>query len=233
MGVPSRHDFWLDRLNLPAYRVGEAASYVGSSPQQIAYWEKTGEQGQALSKRAERAGVSYLQLIEISVVSSMRKAGVKLQAIRDARKYFSKRLGLEFPFAQAKFKTDGAEILTEIEGSNGEALKDKLLSASANGQLVWSDVLQGRFEQFDYSENGLVVRFHPRKNLERVVIDPSVSLGAPSVEGVPTWVIRERWLAGETLADIVDDFVISFDSVVEALKFEDLEVGYDRPGFAA
>ncbi|MEM9360298.1 MAG: hypothetical protein AAGB04_29305 [Pseudomonadota bacterium] len=101
-------EFWRDRLTLPAYRVGEAATYVGISPSQIAYWEKSGGSEKALSGRLSRAGISYLQLIEVSVVAVMRGAGVKLTKIRDARSYFARELNLDFPFAQAKFKTDGA-----------------------------------------------------------------------------------------------------------------------------
>lgn len=224
--------YWQDRLTLPAYRVGEAASYVGISPQQVSYWERSGGNKKALSTRSKGAGISYLQLIEVSVVASMRRSGVKLASIRDARSFFSRHLQLDFPFAQAKFKTDGAEILQDIPGRDGELLKDKLLSASANGQMVWAEMLQGRFKQFDYSANGLVIRFYPSADRD-VVIDPAVSFGSPSVSGVPTWVLKKRWASGENIEDITDDFNISADNVVSALKFEGLEIDYDRPSFAA
>ncbi|MGM0743508.1 MAG: hypothetical protein ACQEVT_18270 [Pseudomonadota bacterium] len=224
---------WQDRLTLPAYRVGEAASYTGISSQQISYWEKSGGSHKALSGRAGGSGISYLQLIEISVVATMRAAGLKLQKIRDARTYFSRALDLDFPFAQAKFKTDGAEILQDIEGRDGKVLKDKLLSASANGQIVWTEMLQGRFHQFDYSENGLVIRFYPRDADRRVIIDPTLSLGTPSVSGIPTWIIKNRWSSGENIADISDDFELDSDDIVSALKFEGLEIDYSRPSFAA
>lgn len=231
--MTAKKEMWQDRLSLPAYRVGEAASYVGISPQQVAYWEKSGGSEKALSDRRPRAGISYLQLIEVSVVASMRLAGVKLPKIRDARSYFARELDLDFPFAQAKFKTDGAEILQDIEGRDGKVLKDKLLSASANGQMVWADLLQGRFHQFDYSENGLVVRFYPRENNRRVVINPALAFGAPTVSGTPTWIVKKRWASGENIGDIADDFGLDADDVVSALKFEGLEIDYDRPSIAA
>lgn len=231
--MTAKNELWRDRQVLPAYRVGEAASIVGISPQQVAYWEKSGGDAKALSDRKARAGISYLQLIEISVVVTMRASGIKLANIRDARAYFARAFELEFPFAQAKFKIDGAEILQDIEGRDGKILKDKLLSASANGQMVWSEMLQGRFQQFDYSDNGLVVRFYPSKSDRKIVVDPAVSFGSPCVAGTPTWVIKQRWASGENVADISDDFDITSDDVVSALKFEGLEVDYDRPSFAA
>lgn len=94
-------------------------------------------------------------------------------------------------------------------------------------------MLQGRFHQFDYSGNGLVVRFYPKENDRRVVIDPTTSFGAPSVSGTPTWVIKKRWAPGENVEDISDDFGLKSDDVVSALTFEGLEVDYDRPSFAA
>lgn len=231
--MTAKTELWRDRLLLPTYRVGEAAAYVGTSPQQIAYWEKSGGSTRALSQRGRRAGISYLQLIEVSVVATMRKTGVKLSVIRDARSYFVRALGLDFPFAQAKFKTDGAEILQDVQTHDGQVLRDKLLSASANGKMVWTEMLRGRFHQFDYSENGLVIRFYPRKNDRLVVIDPSKSFGAPSVSGIPTWVVKSRWASGENIGDIADDFDLTPDQIISALTFEGLEVDHNRPSFAA
>lgn len=224
---------WQHRLTIPAYRVGEVASYVGISPQQVAYWEKSGKGDTALSARETGAGISYLQLIEVSVAASMRQTGVKLEKICNARSYFMRELDLEFPFAQAKFKTDGAEILQDIEGRDGKILQDKLLSASGNGQMVWTEMLQGRFQQFDYSENGLVIRFYPRKDDRNVIIDPKILFGTPFVNGTPTWAIKTRWETGESIEDISDDFDLASSEVVSALKFEGLAVDYDRPSFAA
>ncbi|MBC6438057.1 MAG: hypothetical protein GDA52_07945 [Rhodobacteraceae bacterium] len=77
-----------DRWTLPAYRTGEAAAYVGLTPQQVAYWGRcTRVEGttRACSVRLIRAGISYLQLIELSVVAAMRESGVALSKILAAR----------------------------------------------------------------------------------------------------------------------------------------------------
>jgi hypothetical protein len=81
-----------------------------------------------------------LQLIEVAVVAAMRAEGVKLAEIRRARSYFANTLGLEFPFAQAKFKTDGVDILLDMEGRDGRIIQDKLVAANHSGQTVWSEV---------------------------------------------------------------------------------------------
>jgi uncharacterized protein (DUF433 family) len=44
------------------------------------------------------------------------------------------------------------------------------------------------------------------------------------VRGIPTWVIRGRRLAGETTADIIDDFGgLTEAEVRDALQFEGLD----------
>ncbi|MBC6438056.1 MAG: DUF433 domain-containing protein [Rhodobacteraceae bacterium] len=105
----------------------------------------------------------------------------------------------------------------------GKVLKDKLLSVSTTGQMVWAEVLARRFGQFDYSANGPAVRFYPRPWDRRIVIDPALCFGAPSVSGIPTWLVKSRWESGESRSDIADDFTLSQDDITSALAFEGLD----------
>src|SRR3974390_1243557 len=86
MTAPST--LWRERLTVPAYQVGEAAKYAQTTPQTIGNWEKLrGNRRGAVSHRAKRTALSYLQLIEVGVVAAMRKAGVRLPEIKRAREY--------------------------------------------------------------------------------------------------------------------------------------------------
>ena len=60
------------------------------------------------------------------------------------------------------------------------------------------------------------------------MVDPRVSFGAPTIYGAATWAIRGRWDAGESVADIADDFSLSSDAVADALKFENIQPDYGR-----
>jgi len=62
-----------------------------------------------------------------------------------------------------------------------------------------------------------------------VRLDPRVAFGAPQVRGIPTWVVRERWMSGENLADIAGDYELEPQLVSSALHFEGIEVDPDRP----
>lgn len=215
---------WLRRLSVPAYRIGEAASYARVSPQTVAQWEKVKDNGTAaVAGRIKGKGLSYLQLIEIAVVAAMRNSGVQLRDIRDARKFLSDRWGQDFPFARTKFKTDGVDIFLEFRGFDHKLLSDRLLSANKNGQLVWVEMLNKRFLEFDYDSSGLVKSWLVFGVDKSIVIDPRIAFGAPNVRGIPTRVLKDRWVSGEEIEDLAVDFDISAELVREGLDFEGID----------
>jgi len=180
-----------------------------------------------LSAKDKGDSLSYLQLIEVAVVSTFRRAGVSLAKVRAAREYVSKQLEAEFPFAEYRFKTDGKDLwmdYAQIEAGMGDK---KLLMASNKGQLAWSDII-GRLQEFEYESDGIAVRWHVAGRDENVIIDPRIQFGAPSVEGVATWAFKGRWEAGETLDDIADDFGLSNSDVLAGLRFEGIDGAVGR-----
>ena len=223
-------EFWKERLTIPAYRVGEAASYAKISPQTVTAWHKIKDRSKRrpLSTKPKGAGLSFLQLIELAVVSEMTRAGVKLAEVDRARKYFKETTGLEFPFAQLKFKTDGADILAEFEMPDGNRAKDKLVSANRSGQLIWTEMISRLLREFDYGPSGEVLRWKVAGEDKPVEIDPQISFGAPQIHGVRTAMIKSRWLGGEEVEDIADDFSIAELDVIEALVFEGISADNER-----
>lgn len=229
MAVP-KQEFWRSRLYVPNYRIREAARYAHLSSQTVTKWHsKPGANRKAtLSTKEEGASLSYLQLIEVAVVASFRKAGVRLSKIKSAREYLSKQLEVEFPFAAYRFKTDGKDLWMDYAAFEATAGDKTLLNASKGGQLAWSDII-GRLQEFDYeNDNGLAIRWHVAGRRENVVIDPRIQFGAPTVEGVATWAFKGRWEAGEALDDISDDFGVSTSDVLAALRFEGVDAERGR-----
>jgi uncharacterized protein (DUF433 family) len=53
-----------------------------------------------------------------------------------------------------------------------------------------------------------------------VVIDPEVRFGRPTVKGVPTDVLAERWRAGDRPPYLADDYSLTIEEVEEALRYE-------------
>jgi uncharacterized protein (DUF433 family) len=166
--------------------------------------------------------LSYLQLIEVAFVADFRRYGVTLERLRQAHDYCSKTFSSEYPFAQRSFKTDGVHVLTEfMEQEGGWQPEDHLIMTDIGGQLVWGPAIRDRLEQFDY-ERGLALRWHPRGRSSVILIDPRIAFGAPIIgdTGLPTWVVRERYEAGEELPEIEADFDVAQPQLAAALEFE-------------
>lgn len=226
----SEREFWRSRLYVPNYRIREAARYAHLSSQTVAKWHrKPGSNRKSpLSVKATGASLSYLQLIEVAVVSSFRKAGVTLKKIAAAREYLAKQLEAEFPFAEYRFKTDGKDLWMDYAQFEASAGDKTLLAASQGGQLAWGDII-GRLQEFDYENDcGLAIRWHVAGRDANVIIDPRIQFGAPSVEGVATWAFKGRWKAGEEIDDIADDFGVANIDVLAALHFEEVDVEAGR-----
>jgi uncharacterized protein (DUF433 family) len=229
MAMPAG-EFWRARLFVPNYRIREAARYARLSPQTVAKWHgKPGSNRKpTLSTKEKGAALSYLQLIEVAVVSSFRKAGLTLKKIEAAREYLAKQLEAEFPFAEYRFKTDGKDLWMDYAQFEANAGDKTLLAASRGGQLAWSNII-GRLHEFDYeNDGGLAIRWHVAGRDESVIIDPRIQFGSPSVEGVATWAFKGRWEAGEELDDIADDFGVSNSDVLAALRFEGVDAESGR-----
>lgn len=221
---------WRQRLAVPAYRVLEAARYARTTQQTIGNWERIRSNRRGVvSTRGEREGLSYLQLIEVGVVAAMRKSGVTLEKIREAREYLCSEFHADFPFARYRFKTDGKTLLMDYD-QLVEADKEKLLALNESGQLAWNQILSGLLREFEYdAEIGTVLRWRVDGYDSPVRLDPRIAFGAPHVNGIATWVLRERWKSGESLADIAEDYDLPLHYVLAALHFEQVDIDLDRP----
>jgi uncharacterized protein (DUF433 family) len=221
VNVPSRpREFWRSRLNLPVYRLADAARYADVSGSTLSNWHKVTNNPPILSRKDAGQALSYLQLIEFAVVAAARKAGVGLPAIRRARDYCSRKLNSKNPFAEYRFKTDGKDLWLDFAEIAGDQGRGKVLGASKHGQLGWSDII-GRLREFEYGRSfGLATKWYVAGRESHIIIDPRVSFGAPSIDGVPTRLIKQRSDAGEPESYIAEDYEIPLPHIIEALRFE-------------
>lgn len=217
----AQKELWRQRLHIPAYQVGDAARYAQISRKTVAEWHAKGAR-KALPERQLGAALSYMQLIEVAVVAAARKAGVSLKDIAAARAYASEKLNSTFPFAEHRFKLNGRDLWLDYKEFEPGAASGRVVAANRGGQLAWEEIV-GRLEQFEYAE-GLALRWHLGGKKSPVVIDPRFAFGAPSVEGVPTWALKARWLAGDTVFEIADDYALPEWVVQSALEFEGIDL---------
>ena len=112
--------------------------------------------------------------------------------------------------------------MLDLRDIDEDALIGNLVAADKDGQVAWPEVVADRFTQFDYC-NDLALTWHVKGRDNLVVIDPRISFGAPTVKGIPTWVLKGRWDAGESIADIEDDFGLSEEEIRQGLVFEGIQ----------
>lgn len=213
---------WKRRLYLPAYQVRDAARYSGISSQTVAYWHYRGGQlGPALPGRESRQPLSYLQLVEVAFVATFRILGVTLQRIRRARAYAAQVLNSEHPFAEYRWFTEGHHLMLNLADLDGTTEIGRLVVGDQAGQIAWAQMVGDRFAQFDY-EDGLALVWWVRGRQMPITIDPRIAFGAPTIGGIPTWALRGRWRAGESVVDIQEDFNLAEEDIRHALRFEDI-----------
>src|SRR6185437_2796927 len=205
---------WRRRMLLPAYQIGEAANYAQVAPQTIAAWHRL--ETALLMQREQRSALSYMQLIEVAVVAAFRKAKVPMNRIRKARLWAAHELKSEYPFAEYKFKENAKHLY--LDSQQVDVKSNTVVQTDTGGQLEWESVI-GRLKEFEY-EDQIALRWHVAGEGKPIIIDPRVSFGTPTVRGIPTWVLRGRFDAGESDGDIADDFGLENKEVREALKFE-------------
>ena len=227
---------WRRRLYLPAYTVSDAARYSGITPQTVSNWSHRplSSASPVLSGRRPHAHLSYLELVEVAFVAVFRRVGVSLTAIAQTREYMQTTFSSEYPFSEYIFKTDGVSMLLnlsewdEVPELNEVVMPDDgdrlawerdMIVANVGGQLGWEKMMTDRLAEFDYEYN-LALVWHVAGRSSPVKIDPRLSFGAPTVSGVPTWVLKGRWNAGESLEDIVEDFGVDRAAIVGGLEFE-------------
>jgi uncharacterized protein (DUF433 family) len=222
---------WRKRLFLPTYLVQEAARYAQTTPKTIRSWQGRGDLiDRAIAARDAKLSLSYMQLIEVAVVAAFRRGGIKLADIKAARDWLATTFKSEYPFAQFDFKRRGKELLVDYEKVEKKKRSAKLLAPSKGGQFVWEEMVGDLLSDFEYVKN-IALRWHVIGKNEPIIIDPRVSFGAPNVHGVPTWILKGRWEAGESITEIAEDFDLKPVFVTDALKFEGVDEAGQKRGW--
>jgi uncharacterized protein (DUF433 family) len=190
----------------------------------VAYWHyRGGDLGPALPGKERRVPLTYLQLVEVAFVATFRRLGVSLQRLREARAYLAQVFNSEHPFADYRLQTEGHHVLMDLQEIEPNREMGRLIVTDGAGQMAWQELVADRFLQFEYERGGVAITWHPRGWDSPVVIDPRVCFGAPMVRGVPTWVLRGRYTAGEAIDEIAEDFTLKSDEIVQALSFEGIK----------
>ncbi len=216
----------------PAYSYVEAAHYLNLPPSTLSSWFR----GQTYTHDHEirrfrpvirldgkpGEGLSFLNLIEAHVLAAIRRQHrVPLQKVRKALDYVQRRLDIQRPLVDVRFETDGVDLFVhELE---------RLINVSREGQLEIEPVILRYLQRIERDLTGAPIKLYPftRKSVSAeepapVEIDPRVAFGRPVLvgRGVPTAILADRFKAGDSLADLAEDYDTSAQNIEEAIRCE-------------
>lgn len=167
--------------------------------------------------------LSFVNLCELHVLAVIRRHhGVTLPKVRSSIDYVREQLGEPRPLASSRFRTNGVDLFVEHAG--------RLLNVSKQGQHAMKGDFERALRRIEYGKNGGPVQLFPftRESFaandqpRTVVVDPQRSFGRPVLVKafVRTEVINERFRAGDSIAEMADDYQVSPSDIEEALRFE-------------
>ncbi|HXU32457.1 MAG TPA: DUF433 domain-containing protein [Thermoanaerobaculia bacterium] len=213
----------LDPNEIPRYSVPEAAHYLRMSKATLKSW---------LAGRGEKSGLihrpdpkspdlSFSNLIEAHVLLALRtEYRVKMKEVRTALDY-----------ARRVRRIDRVLLSPDLRATRGNVFLEKLnelTNLGKGGQAAMPEILGAYLERIDWNVKGLPVRIFPLTRPEQLdspkilAIDPQIAFGRPVVNrrAITTSVIAERFRAGESSADLADDYDLEVFEVEEALRYE-------------
>lgn len=167
-------------------------------------------------------GLSFLNLIEAHVLAAIRRHHrVPLQKVRKALDYVQRQLKTQRPLVDVRFETDGVDLfMHQLE---------RLINVSKEGQLEIEPAIRRYLQRIQRDLTGAPIKLYPftRKSVSTeepapVEIDPRVAFGRPVLvgRGVPTAILADRFKAGDSLADLAEDYDTSAQNIEEAIRCE-------------
>ena len=212
------------RLARPIFTLRETSGYLGVPKSTIHQWARpAGDKSPLITvfpQRGREATVPFVGFAEAYVLSAFRRAGVPLQRIRPAVDVLSREIGITHALASEHLHTDGAEVLFDFatERSDEDWLE---LVVVRTGQKQFSELVRDYLQRITYGDDGWASQVQlPIYGRANVIVDPHVAFGIPLVTdgGARVEDLVDRFLAGDTIGDIADDFGVPHDHVEDVIR---------------
>jgi uncharacterized protein (DUF433 family) len=212
------------RVARAAFTLREAAAYLGLPGSTLHSWARPGGGATPLitcfPAHGREATVPFIGFAEAYVLSAFRRAGVPMQRIRPAVEVLSSAIGVDHALASRRLYTDGAEVLYDYaEGERDEELRG--LTVLRTGQRQFAEVVRDYLKRITYGDDGWAARVRlPAYRQAEVVVDPRRAFGMPLVVhgSARAEDLVDRFVAGDTLADIAEDFGVPAPEVEDVVR---------------
>ncbi len=220
----------------PAYSLAEAAHYLRMPEGTLRSWvigrlypaEGQSKRSQPLIHLddSKKQYLSFINLVEAHVLAAIRRRhGVKLPKVRKALNYVHRHFQAGHPLIDQAFQTDGLDLFVERYGD--------LINVSRDGQHALKEIIGVYLKRIEWDAKGLPIKLYPftrdtqsgaspAADPRVVVMNPAVSFGRPVIAGtgIPVSSIYERYKAGDSVADLAQDFRVEISAIEEAIRCE-------------
>ena len=212
------------RVAKPVFTLHEAARYLEMPDSTLQRWARPADDQRpiitVLPRSGREATVPFIGFAEAYLLSAFRKARVPMQRIRPAVEILADRIGVEHALASRRLYTDGAEVLYDYARSraDGDLLE---LTVVRTGQKQFSELVRDYLKRITYGDDGWATQLRlPAYHRAEVVVDPKRAFGLPLVVhgGARVEDLVDRFAAGDSLADIADDFGVPAAEVEDVIR---------------
>jgi uncharacterized protein (DUF433 family) len=217
------------RVARAVFTLHETAGYLGLPPSTLRSWARPGDAAKPVitcfPSHGKEATVPFIGFAEAYVLSAFRRAGVPMQRIRPAVEVLSSSIGVEHALASKRLYTDGAEVLHDYVTSERDVDEqdEELggLTVVRTGQRQFAEVVRDYLKRITYGDDGWASQLRlPVYQHAEVIVNPRRAFGMPLVVrgGARVEDLVDRFVAGDTLADIADDFGVSGPELEDVVR---------------
>ena len=207
-------------FGVPLYTCAEAARCLDVPDTTFRAWVR---EGLVSSLPAEVRGgpcIPFFGLAEGMVLSALRRAAVPPRQIRPALELVGARIGVAHPLASRKFREVGARLLWDVSAENDGAQarhRARGMVVRQDGRYVFRSMIERHLQRISYGETHARRLLLPGYEVADIAVDPEINFGRPyfTHTGTPVFAVTRLLKAGETIADIADDFGLPADQLTE------------------
>jgi uncharacterized protein (DUF433 family) len=164
-----------------------------------------------------REYLSFINLVEAHVLAAIRRRhGVKLPKVRNALDYVRRHFHLERPLIDQAFQTNGLDLFVERCAD--------LINASRDGQRAMKEIMDVYLHRMERDAKGLPIKLYPftreTQSEAAPVADPRAVVMNPRVSFGRAVIVYERYRAGDSIADLAQNFRLEISAIEEAIRCE-------------
>jgi len=216
-----------DPRDIPAYSIGEVALTIGVPESTVRAWclgQSNFKSLLGLPKEwDEFHALSFFNLIEMQVIAELRREHkVPMVRVRTALQFLANNVSMAHPLVESELAvTPNQRVYIVHDG--------RRIDISAGGQWPLDAVIRNLLRRVHRGRRGIVTYFPrvaaPKIDTDEyfpVVVDPEVCFGRPTIAGtgIPTDVVADRFLGGDSVEMMAEDYDLSEEQIAAALRFE-------------